>query len=224
MHRDVRPGSVLIAEGTDSDHPEPVCPTDSGRTQKSPSPTGFTTVGPFVGTLDHVAPEQISGEPVDGRRDVHGFVCVVFETLAGTPPFEREDDMALLWAHQSDAPPAPPVLSALRPDLPSAVDAVLTRALAKSPDGRYDSCGLFVTALRGAAAGTVADGPPLPVADPGTPPERRSERDRPGPSPAPPGWARPVVIGPWAHRALPGARGRCRARLRPGRAPRRAPR
>ncbi|MEV0321673.1 serine/threonine-protein kinase [Streptomyces sp. NPDC050658] len=191
VHRDVKPGNILVAKGTDSDHPEHVYLTDFGLTKKSLSLTGFTTVGQFVGTLDYVAPEQISGRPVDGRCDVYSLACVVHETMAGGPPFRRDDDMALLWAHQYDQPPP---LTELRPDLAGGVDAVLARALAKSPEERYGSCLEFVAALRGAASGVGAgggEGHPATrvdvpgVADPGVPP-------------SPPAWARPVF------RRLPG--------------------
>ncbi|WP_055489293.1 serine/threonine-protein kinase [Streptomyces sp. TP-A0356] len=177
VHRDVKPGNVLVAEGTDSDHPEHVYLTDFGLTKKSLSLSGFTTVGQFVGTLDYVAPEQISGKPVDGRCDVYGLGCVVYETLAGRPPFLRDDDMALLWAHQYDQPPP---LTGMRPDLDSAVDAVFAKALAKSPDDRYGSCLAFVAALRAATAGTG------PAARAATQAVRQEE------VPAPPDWARPV--------------------------------
>lgn len=115
VHRDVKPGNILVAQGTDSDHPEHVYLTDFGLTKKSLSLTGFTSVGQFVGTLDYVAPEQISGKPVDGRCDVYSLACVVHETLVSRPPFQRDDDMALLWAHQYDEPPP---LTGGRPDLP----------------------------------------------------------------------------------------------------------
>ncbi|OIJ89940.1 serine/threonine protein kinase [Streptomyces sp. MUSC 14] len=190
VHRDVKPGNILIAEGTDRDHPEHVYLTDFGLTKKSLSLTGFTSVGQFVGTLDYVAPEQISGRPVDGRCDVYGLACVVYETLAGRPPFRREDDMALLWAHQYDEPPPP---SAARPGLAPAVDAVLARALAKSPDERYDTCLDFVAALRAAAATTVtaarppADGPRAPATEPRPAPDRTVTD-----APRPPHWAEPV--------------------------------
>ncbi|MBM9623130.1 serine/threonine-protein kinase [Streptomyces zhihengii] len=187
VHRDVKPGNILVAEGTDSDHPEHVYLTDFGLTKKSLSLTGFTTVGQFVGTLDYVAPEQISGRPVDGRCDVYSMGCVVFETLTGGPPFRRDDDMALLWAHQYDPAPA---LTSQRSDLPAAVDTVMERALAKSPESRFDSCGRFVAALRAAGSGrpvvrtaTRVDGGPAPEGAPGPPPD-------------PPAWARPVFRGP----------------------------
>jgi len=165
VHRDVKPGNILIAEGTDSEHPEHAYLTDFGLTKKSLSLTGLTTVGQFVGTLDYVAPEQISGKPVDGRCDVYSLGCVVFEMLSGSPPYERDDDLALLWAHLND--PAPH-LTERRPDLPAAVDQVLGRALAKTPDERYASCLEFVGALRlaelaGAAATPAAVPEPTAV-------------------------------------------------------------
>ncbi|MGW7194488.1 serine/threonine-protein kinase, partial [Streptomyces sp. NPDC054838] len=183
VHRDVKPGNILVAPGTDSDHPEHVYLTDFGLTKKSLSLTGFTSVGQFVGTLDYVAPEQISGKPVDGRCDVYGLGCVVQEMLTGAPPFRRDEDLALLWAHQFDPPP--PVTS-LRPDLPVAVDEVLAKALAKSPEQRWDNCLAFTDALRRAAGTPVAPtgpehsgGPPTPLADPAG-----SALDR-GPAPPP---------------------------------------
>ncbi|GGR08139.1 serine/threonine-protein kinase [Streptomyces griseomycini] len=195
VHRDVKPGNILVSRGTDSDHPEHVYLTDFGLTKKSLSLTGFTTVGQFVGTLDYVAPEQISGRPVDARCDVYGFACVVHEALTGHPPFRRDDDMALLWAHQYDDPPA---LTADRSDLAPRTDAVLARALAKNPDDRYDSCRDFVTALRTAtedggspAAGTAETGHPATVRDLRVP---GPGAYRPEP---PPRWAQPV-FGPWA--------------------------
>ncbi|MGW2717576.1 serine/threonine-protein kinase [Streptomyces sp. NPDC001492] len=187
VHRDVKPGNILVARGTDSDHPEHAYLTDFGLTKKSLSLTGFTTVGQFVGTLDYVAPEQISGRPVDGRCDVYGFACVVFECLAGRPPFRRDDDMALLWAHQYDQPPP---LTDFRPDLAPAVDTAFAKALAKGPDERHASCLAFVAALRGAVtgAGPATGHPPTEVDLRAV----RAEQDRPEP---PPRWAEPVFRG-----------------------------
>lgn len=186
VHRDVKPGNILIARGTDSDHPEHAYLTDFGLTKKSLSLTGFTTVGQFVGTLDYVAPEQISGKPVDGRCDVYGFACVVYEALAGRPPFRRDDDMALLWAHQYDEPPP---LTESRPDLPPRADTVLAKSLAKSPDDRYGTCLTFVSALRTAMTGDHPAGhPPTQVA------LRVADSAMAGPKQPPP-WARPVFRG-----------------------------
>ncbi|MEV7215516.1 serine/threonine-protein kinase [Kitasatospora cineracea] len=176
VHRDVKPGNVLIAEGTDPDHPEHAYLTDFGLTKKSLSLTGLTSVGQFVGTLDYVAPEQISGRPVDGRCDVYSLGCVVFEMLTGGPPYRRDDDLALLWAHLNDPPPD---VRERRADLPAGVGAALRRAMAKRPGERYGSCLEFVAALRaGAAPGVLQAGAAtVPRSD--------------GP-PRPPAWARPV--------------------------------
>jgi serine/threonine-protein kinase len=95
--------------------------------------------------MDYVAPEQISGHPVDGRCDVYSLGCVVFEMLTAAAPFRRDDDLALLWAHLYAEPPK---LTPLRPELPDAVDEVMARALAKSPGERHDTCLRFVAALR----------------------------------------------------------------------------
>ncbi|KDN87926.1 serine/threonine protein kinase [Kitasatospora cheerisanensis KCTC 2395] len=164
VHRDVKPGNVLIAEGTDPDHPEHAYLTDFGLTKKSLSLTGLTSVGQFVGTLDYVAPEQISGKPVDGRCDVYSLGCVVYEMLTGGPPYRRDDDLALLWAHLNDPPPD--VLEQ-RADLPEGVGAVLRTAMAKRPEARYGSCLEFVAALRAASGtrpGRLRQAPPLPPA------------------------------------------------------------
>ncbi|MET9600406.1 serine/threonine-protein kinase [Streptomyces sp. NPDC006459] len=190
VHRDVKPGNILVAAGTDSEHPEHIYLTDFGLTKKSLALTGFTTDGEFVGTLDYMAPEQISGRPVDGRCDLYSLACVVYETLAGAPPFQREEDAALLWAHQYDPPPP---ITERRPGIaPAAVD-VLTKALSKIPEDRYASCLEFVAALRvatgGGGTGRGAD-----------PPARENSRPpgAPGssaPPKEPPAWARPVFYG-----------------------------
>ncbi|MFE2346214.1 serine/threonine-protein kinase [Kitasatospora cineracea] len=176
VHRDVKPGNVLIAEGTDPDHPEHAYLTDFGLTKKSLSLTGLTSVGQFVGTLDYVAPEQISGKPVDGRCDVYSLGCVVFEMLTGDPPYRRDDDLALLWAHLNDPPPD---VRERRADLPAGVGAALRRAMAKRPGERYGSCLEFVAALRAGAG--AAQGAP-----------RVGEAPREDGPPRPPAWARPV--------------------------------
>ncbi|MEU9080173.1 serine/threonine-protein kinase [Kitasatospora sp. NPDC048538] len=198
VHRDVKPGNVLVAAGTDSEHPEHLYLADFGLTKKSLSLSGLTSVGQIVGTLDYAAPEQISGKPLDGRCDQYSLGCVVFEMLAGTPPFRRESDLALLWAHLNDPPPE---LRTHRPDLPAAAAAVITRALAKAPAERYASCLQFVAELRAASAaapgrGDGAEpwngaGPPTQVV-----PVAAGPGPGPGAVPEPPAWAAPVVHPP----------------------------
>ncbi|MFH7597263.1 serine/threonine-protein kinase [Streptomyces racemochromogenes] len=199
VHRDVKPGNVLVAAGTDSDHPEHIYLTDFGLTKKVLSPTGFTTAGEFVGTVDYMAPEQISGRPVDGRCDLYSLACVVYETLAGGPPFGRDTEpTALLWAHQYDPPP---LLSEKRPDIAPAADAVLAKGLAKVPEDRYGTCLEFVAALR-AATGAVARRAE-PQAGASHPPTEVSVI--PEPPQEPPAWALPVFLTRTQHDGPHGA-------------------
>ena len=84
-----------------------------------------------MGTLEYIAPEQITGGALDERSDVGlSLGCVLYECLAGQSPFPRATDVALLWAHVHEEPDPP---SRLRAELPRALDSVLARALAKEP-------------------------------------------------------------------------------------------
>ncbi|MEU9302041.1 serine/threonine-protein kinase [Streptomyces sp. NPDC048269] len=190
VHRDVKPANILVAAGTDSEHPEHVYLTDFGLTKKALALSGFTTAGEFVGTLDYMAPEQISGRPVDGRCDLYSLACVVYETLAGGPPFERDGDpAALLWAHQYDPPPP---LTERRPGISPAAADVLAKALAKVPEDRYDSCLEFVAALRVATGSGVGEPADSTGPDPGPP----GISETFVPPPELPAWALPVFRGP----------------------------
>ena len=86
----------------------------------------------MVGTLDYLAPEQIRGEPVDGRTDCYALGCVLYECLAGKPPFRRDTEAETLWAHMQDEPA--PLRGHPR------LDPVLRKALAKDREDRYASC------------------------------------------------------------------------------------
>ena len=143
VHRDVKPANVLV--DTRPGRPEHGYLTDFGVARVMRSSGGLTIAGQFIGTPNYGAPEQINGTAVDGRTDQYALACVTYELLTGSVPFKREDPMMVLYAH---AYADPPLLTAARPDLPAAVDAVLGGGLAKLPDRRYDSCGDFADALR----------------------------------------------------------------------------
>ncbi|MFG2874157.1 serine/threonine-protein kinase [Streptomyces sp. NPDC048337] len=192
VHRDVKPGNILVAAGTDSEHPEHIYLTDFGLTKKALSLSGITTAGEIVGTLDYMAPEQISGRPVDGRCDLYSLACVVYECLTGGPPFVRDEDMALLWAHQYD--PAPPLTERM-PGLAPAADEVMAKALAKVPEDRYGSCLEFVAALRAATGTGVGVGPVGVDSHALTDPRSSGISRNPAPPPEPPAWALPVFGG-----------------------------
>ncbi|SEE66789.1 serine/threonine protein kinase [Streptomyces sp. 2231.1] len=153
VHGDVKPGNILLARSDVGDDPYYAYLTDFGLAKPSLDSGSPTTVGQFVGTLDYIAPEQISGRPVDSRRDMYSLACVVYEALTGDPVFQRGDDMALLWAHQYDDPPP---LTARCPGLSQAADRVMAKALAKAPENRFGSCREFVAELTAAAGGRTS--------------------------------------------------------------------
>ncbi len=154
IHRDVKPGNVLIAERSGREH---CYLADFGLTKQTASISGLTGTGELVGTVAYVSPEQIRGEAVDARADVYALGCVLYECLAGEPPFARESEVATLWAHVNEPPPA---LSAVRPELGREIDRVLGRALAKAPGERQANCGELVASAR-AALGLL--GPTAPA-------------------------------------------------------------
>jgi serine/threonine protein kinase len=147
VHRDVKPGNILLGQ-TDSAGHDHVYLSDFGLSKQSLTASTLTSTGQFLGTLDYVSPEQIQGHPVDGRADQYALACAVVEMLTGTPPFQRADTMALMWAQLHAQPPR---LADRRPDLPSVLDQVIGRALAKSPASRYPSCRAFADALTAAS-------------------------------------------------------------------------
>jgi serine/threonine-protein kinase len=134
VHRDVKPGNILIAGSGGREH---CYLTDFGLTKQTTSISGLTGTGELVGTIEYVSPEQIRGERVDGRSDVYSLACVLYECLSGERPFARDTEVATLWAHVHDPPPP---LRDLGPD----IGRVTAKALAKAPADRYGSCGELV--------------------------------------------------------------------------------
>ena len=145
VHRDVKPANMLREPASGGDHADHVYLSDFGLSKHSLSQSGLTSQGQFLGTLNYVAPEQIEGRPVDGRTDEYALACSAFEMMSGTPPFRRDETLAIMYAQLSSAPPS---ITSIRPDLPAAVDQVMAQALAKAPDERYSSCLEFAAALR----------------------------------------------------------------------------
>ena len=154
MHRDVKPGNILVEHGADEDEPDHVYLTDFGITKHADSRRGLTATGEFMGTIDYIAPEQIKGRPVDGRADIYSLGCVLYECLTGRVPFAKDVNAAVIWAHVEEMPTAP---SSLQPTLPREIDEVVERALAKDPADRYATCREFIADAR-TALGTTAEG------------------------------------------------------------------
>ncbi len=146
VHRDVKPANMLL--DVRKGRPDHVYLADFGLTKATSGAATLTSTGRFLGTADYAAPEQFGGRHLDGRADQYALACAAVEMLTGQAPFPLENVMAVLFAHRSEHPPP---LSTRRHGLPAELDAILGRALAKSPSDRYPSCGDFAAAFQGAA-------------------------------------------------------------------------
>ena len=152
VHRDVKPGNILVEHGSDEEDPDHVYLSDFGITKHTTSRSGLTATGEFMGTIDYISPEQIQGRPVDGHADMYSLACVLYECLTGRVPFAKDVDAAVIWAHVEEMPTMP---SSLQPTLPRGIDEVMGRALAKDPADRYATCRDFITAARAALGSTT---------------------------------------------------------------------
>jgi serine/threonine protein kinase/ABC-type glycerol-3-phosphate transport system substrate-binding protein/class 3 adenylate cyclase len=131
VHGDVKPSNVLLDE---SEH---VYLADFGLTRRLDEQGSPASESRSIGTPAYLAPERIAGEPIDRRADVYSLGCLLYECLVGEPPFAADSRLGVAWAHLEEEPPR---ASERNPDLPDAIDAVIRRALAKSPEDRYPTC------------------------------------------------------------------------------------
>ena len=201
VHRDVKPGNVLLDLRDGREH---AYLTDFGLTKDAGERDGLTKTGTFVGTTAYLAPEQIEGRPLDARADVYALGCVLFESITGRLPFDKETEVANLYAHINEAPPQP---SLLVPGLDAAFDAVIEQALAKEPSKRFQSAGDLGRAAVAAAAGkplsssSAAAAPPAAAPPPAAAEPLPAEPTRAAGSPPP----LPEVVPSrrWSRRQLP---------------------
>jgi hypothetical protein len=148
VHRDVKPANVLLADRADR---RTAFLTDFGLTKGlHGGTTQLTGTGQWIGTLDYVAPEQMTSGRVDARTDVYALGCVLHEMLAGSVPFPGTD-MQKMWAHVNEPLPA------LEGEAVGSLPAVVHRATAKDPKDRYPSAGDLARAATAAAEGTTVD-------------------------------------------------------------------
>src|SRR6185503_15106853 len=143
VHRDVKPENILIER--ESDRP---LVTDFGIARLAEAKP-LTATGQVLGTVHYMSPEQVSGEPLDGRSDLYSLGIVGFRALTGRLPFDSETASAVLVAHVTK--PAP-MLAQVAPRVPSAIAAVIDRCLAKEPAARFESGAALARALDEATA------------------------------------------------------------------------
>jgi serine/threonine-protein kinase len=140
VHRDIKPANILV---TESDF---VYVVDFGIARAiGARQTPLTITGATIGTLHYMAPERFADQAIDGRADVYSLACVLHECLTGAPPFGGKDLPALIYAHLNSSPPR---ASGLAEGVPTALDAVIARGMAKDPAERFPSAGLLAAAAR----------------------------------------------------------------------------
>jgi len=175
VHRDVKPQNVLLGNGD-------VKVTDFGIARSGDVKQGLTQTGTVLGTSDYIAPEQASGHPVSALSDVYSLGVVVYELLAGEPPYKGESFLAVAMRHVNDPVPS---IAQVRPEVPLRLDAALRKAMAKEPEERFESMDELVKELEAVLAElgrpdtdrtTIMEpSPPAPVP---ARPARRSARRR----------------------------------------------
>ncbi|WP_405139334.1 protein kinase domain-containing protein [Nocardia sp. NBC_01388] len=181
LHRDVKPANIILARAVGG-HGERVFLTDFGIARLREDSTHLTQRGMFTATLAYASPEQMTGAHLDHTTDQYSLACALYWLLIGAGPFDSPDPSELIRGHLQLLPPP---VSLRRPGLTPAMDAVITKGMAKRPMDRFPSCSEFAKAARRAL--TAAPGQPV---FPNQPAPQLSSP--PGYAPAAPAYAPPA--------------------------------
>ncbi|WP_102143934.1 LpqN/LpqT family lipoprotein [Mycobacterium hubeiense] len=176
LHRDVKPGNILIAN---PDHGKRrILLADFGIARHADDVSDLTAANITVGSMSYASPEQLMGKQLDGRADQYSLAATAFRLFTGVRPFSHSNP-AVVISHHLNSPP--PQLASINPEL-RVFDPVMLKALAKNPEDRFNTCHEFAMAL--------ADAPAMAPAEPAPPPPP------PPPAPPPPAPAAPVPPPP----------------------------
>ncbi len=143
LHRDVKPANILLSDSDPESRRRRILLSDFGIARKIDDISGLTATNMTVGSTHYSAPEQLMGRSLDGRADQYALAATAFHFLTGKPPFDNSNVAVVISSHLT-APP--PKMGDRRPDL-AAVDAVISKGMAKDPDDRYATCSDFAQAL-----------------------------------------------------------------------------
>src|SRR3954468_243957 len=157
VHRDVKPGNVMLTPGGD------VKVMDFG-IARAVTGTGatMTQTAAVIGTAHYLSPEQARGEHVDARSDVYSTGCLLYELLTGGPPFSGDSAVAVAYQHVREDPVPP---SRLESDVSSSVDAIVLKAMAKNPANRYQTAADMRADIERALAGRPVEATPVLTED-----------------------------------------------------------
>ncbi|MCB0194014.1 MAG: protein kinase [Anaerolineae bacterium] len=139
VHRDVKPKNILM------DDRDNCLLTDFGIAKVMQADLSLTQMGTTLGTPTYMSPEQIQGEPLDGRSDIYALGVILFQLATGHLPFEADTPHEISTKHLYAKLPS---AQALNPDLPASVEAIIAKAMAKNPDARYVTAGEMVKAMK----------------------------------------------------------------------------
>ncbi|WP_433565412.1 protein kinase domain-containing protein [Nocardia sp. CA-151230] len=155
LHRDVKPANIILARAV-AGHGERVFLTDFGIARLREDSTHLTQAGMFTATLAYASPEQMTGAHLDPTTDQYSLACALYWLLIGAGPYDSPHPAELIRGHLQLLPPP---VSLRRPGLSPAMDAVLTKAMAKRPADRFPTCTDFAKAARRALSGPPAQHP-----------------------------------------------------------------
>ena len=144
VHRDVKPSNVLMTRDG-----RPML-TDFGIAKALYESAALTRTGISIGTPEYMAPEQIQGQPVDGRTDIYALGIVLYEMVTGWAPFSTPTPVATLYKQVNEPPPP---LHQVNVNVPDWLEGVVGKALAKRPEGRYQQASELAAALRSRGVG-----------------------------------------------------------------------
>jgi serine/threonine protein kinase len=147
IHRDLKPGNILFDQ-----YGEPYI-SDFGIAKISAAQTNVTGSG-IIGTPAYMSPEQAQGENIDGRSDIYGLAVILFELLTGQQPYQGDTPMSVVVKHITE--PVPRILD-VKPDLPSSIETIIEKAMAKDRDERFSTVKALTEALNAVARGETPD-------------------------------------------------------------------
>jgi eukaryotic-like serine/threonine-protein kinase len=155
VHRDIKPGNVMVTRNGD------VKVMDFGIARAmNDSQATMTQTAQVIGTAQYLSPEQARGERVDARSDLYSTGCLMYELLTGRPPFQGDSPVAIAYQHVRENPVPP---TQLDPQLPRWADAIVLKAMAKSPNDRYQSAAEMAADVQRAASGMQVAAMPPPA-------------------------------------------------------------